>query len=82
MSHVMRKPVFGISDRFNTNGAVHPQRMARGFKLQMEVDGLYNLCSEIKGTDQLCITTQLICIFIFAYAKSRFSHDMAHMLTI
>ena len=29
--------------------------MARGFKLRMsEVEGLYHLCSENKGADQLC----------------------------
>ena len=26
------------------------------------------------------MTTQLICIFVFAYAKSRFSHDAAHLV--
>ena len=26
------------------------------------------------------VTTQLICIFVFAYAKIRFSHDAAHVI--
>ena len=25
------------------------------------------------------VTAQLICVFVFAYAKSRFSHDAAYM---
>ena len=25
------------------------------------------------------VTAQLICAFVFAYAKSRFSHEAAHM---
>ena len=25
------------------------------------------------------VTAQLICIFVFVYAKSKFSHDMAHL---
>ena len=25
------------------------------------------------------VTAQLICVFVFAYAKSRFSHDVAHL---
>ena len=25
------------------------------------------------------VTTKLICVFVFAYAKSRFSHDAAHI---
>ena len=32
------------------------------------------LCSENKDADQL-----LICAFVFAYAKSRFSHEATHM---
>ena len=35
---------------------------------------MYYLCSENKGTDQLRI-------FVFAYAKFRFSHDEAHIST-
>ena len=27
-------------------------------------------------------TVQLICVFVFAYAKSRFSHNKAHMITV
>ena len=26
------------------------------------------------------VTAKLICVFVFAYAKSRFSHDEAHMI--
>ena len=35
---------------------------------------MFFLCSENKGADQL------ICVFVFAYAKSRFSHDAAHFM--
>ena len=28
------------------------------------------------------VTTQLICAFVFANAKSRFSHDVAHLLSL
>ena len=34
--------------------------------------GIAHLCSQNKGA------AQLICVFVFAYAKSRFSHDKAH----
>ena len=48
----MRKPVFGVSD---TNRAVQYLKMARGLKFRIEkVEGLYYLCSENKGADQLC----------------------------
>ena len=35
---------------------------------------LYYVCSENKVAD-----AQLICAFVFAYAKGRFSHDTADM---
>ena len=38
------------------------------------------MCSENKGTGQLRdFTTQLICVYVFANAKSRFSHDAARI---
>ena len=77
----MRKPVFGFPTRSNTHAAVKPHKMARGSKFRIWVeDGLYYPYSENKSADQLPVTAQLICVFVFAYAKSRFSHDAAHMI--
>ena len=42
---------------------------------------LYYQCSENKDADQLAVTAKLICVFVFAYAKSLFSHDKAHIKT-
>ena len=55
--------------------------MARGLKFRIkEVEELYNLCSENKGADQLRgKTVKLFCVFVFAYAKSWFSYDEAHL---
>ena len=54
MSRVMRKPVFGVSPRSDTNRAVLPQDMARGLQFRIkEVEGFHYLCSENKGADQL-----------------------------
>ena len=53
MSLVQRKPVFGVSDQVR-HKAVQLQKMARGLKVWiLEVVGLYYLCSENKGADQL-----------------------------
>ena len=41
------------------------------------MEELYYVCSKNKGAD---VTVQLICAFVFAYAKSRFSHDIAHLM--
>ena len=74
----MRKPVFGVSDQVPHKPACTKQKMARGLKVRIkEEEGLYYLCSENKSVDQL--RGKLICVFVFAYAKSRFSHDAAHM---
>ena len=56
--------------------------MARGLKFRIEVvEGLNYPYSENKGVDQLrSVTAQLICIFVFAYTKIRFSHNKANFL--
>ena len=82
MSLVPRKLSLGFPTRFDTNQTVQPQKMATAQKLRIyEEEGLYYLCCENKGADQLrSSSAQLICAFIFAYAKSRFSHDSAHIV--
>ena len=50
----MRKPRFWFPTWSITNQTVQLQKMARGLKFQIkEVEGLYYLCSENKGADQL-----------------------------
>ena len=52
--------------------------MARGLKFRInKVEGLNYLCSENKDDDQLGATMQLICAYVFAYAKNKFSDDAA-----
>ena len=54
--------------------------MARGLKFRIKKEeGLYYLCSENKGADQLCSYRTADLHLFFAYAKSQFSHDMAHI---
>ena len=35
--------------------------------------------AKTKTLISFAVTAKLICVFVFAYAKSRFSHDAAHM---
>ena len=50
----MRNPSAWFPTRSDKNRAVQPQRMARDWKFRiLEVEGLYYLCSENKGADQL-----------------------------
>ena len=54
MSRNVRKPTLWILTRSDTNQAIQPLEMARGWKFCIkEVEGLYYPSSEIKGTDQL-----------------------------
>ena len=49
LSLIMRKPTWS-----DTNQAVQLQKMARGLKFRTwKVEGLYYLCSQNKGADQL-----------------------------
>ena len=35
-----------------------------------------------KALISFAVTAKLICVFVFAYAKSRFSHDAAQILQV
>ena len=53
--------------------------MARGLKFQIyEVERSYCLFSENKGADQLSSYCAADLRLVFAYATSRFSHDVTH----
>ena len=76
MNHDVRKPMFWFPTWSDTNQALQLQKMARGLKFQIKKEeGLYFLCSENKGADQ-------ICVFVVAYAKCWFSHDAAQISLI
>ena len=36
--------------------------------------------AKTKALISFAVTAKLICVFVFAYAKSRFSHDAAHIM--
>ena len=35
---------------------------------------------KLKALISFAVTAKLICVFVFAFAKSRFSHDKAHLV--
>ena len=54
LSRVIRKPTFWFPTWSDTNQAVQLQKVARGLKFRIKiVEGLYYLCSENKGADEL-----------------------------
>ena len=59
------------------NWAVQPQKLTKSLKIQnMEVEG----CCIYVATTMALITKHLICAFVFAYAKRRFSFYAAHFI--
>ena len=77
LSRDVRKPVFGVWTRSDTNRAVLPQKMASGLKFWSDCT-MY----KIKALISCIVNVQLICAFVFAYAKSWFSQEPAHLTLI
>ena len=76
----MRKPMFWFPTMSDTNQAVQLQKMARGLKFRiLKVEGLFYLCSENKALISFAVTTNLICVFVIAYATCWFSYDTAQL---
>ena len=71
----------GFPNRSHTNRAVKQEKMARGLKFRIyEVEGWYYLCSKNKGADQLRGQREADLVFVFAFAKIRFSHEAARVI--
>ena len=84
MSLVVRKPVFGVSDQvLHKPGCRHTEDGKR-----LEILYLGSTCrgfvssyvAKTKALISFAVTAKLICFFVFAYAKSRFSHNEAQMI--
>ena len=77
----MRKPVFGVSDQVRHK----PGCTAIEDGLRLEISNLENrrnysiYVAKTKALIRFAVTAKLICVFVFAYGKSRFSHDKARM---
>ena len=57
--------------------------MARGLKFRIYIYRKYRVCTiyvaKTKALISFGVTAKLICVFVFAYAKSWFSHDAAQI---
>ena len=65
----------------DTNQAVQSLNMARGLKsrIQREEEVYYTCSEKTKALISFAVTAKLICVFVFAYAKSRFSNNEAQL---
>ena len=81
----MRKPIFGVTrvpTRSDTNRAVQvlqSKKMARGFGFRKLRDCTIHV-AKTKALISFAVTAKLICVFVFAYAKSQFSHNEARVM--
>ena len=76
----MRKPTFWFPTWSDTNQAVQLLKTARGLKFRIKkVEGLYYLCSENKGADQLRGYREADLRLCFRIAKCWFSRDAAQL---
>ena len=73
----MRKPVFRISDQIPSKpGCTSTED---GWRLEILYLGRREIViAKTKALISFAVTAKLICIFVFAYEKSQFSHDAAH----
>ena len=69
----MRNPDYGLSNQVQHK----PGCTTTEDDTRLEISDLES--SENKGADQLCGYRELVWAFVFAYTKSRFSHDAAHI---
>ena len=74
----MRKPVFGVSDqvRQKPDWIVRVEASNFGFRKKR---GFTIGVAKTKALVSFAVTAKLICVFVFAYAKSRFSHNEAQL---
>ena len=74
----MNKPVFGVSNKVRQKpGCTATEDGLRLEIWDLDKRGSHYPCSENRGAT---VTAQLICVFVFAYAKSQFSHDRAQVI--
>ena len=73
------------SSRFPTrsdiNGSVQSQKMVKSLKFRIWKKRNFTIrVVKPKALISFAVTANLICAFVFAYAKFRFSHDAAHII--
>ena len=81
MSSKVTKPVFGVSNQVRHKpGCTTTEDGYRLESSDLESRGIVLSTAKTKALISFVATAKLICVFVFAYAKSRFSHDAAHII--
>ena len=78
----MKNPSSGFPTMSDTKRIEQPLKIARGMKFGLRK---WRNCTfyvaKTKALISCAVTEQLICAFVFAYAKSSFSHDADQLVT-
>ena len=69
----------GFLTRSDSDRTVYPQKMPTVLEFWMDFT-MY--VAKSKTVISCVVTAQLICVFVFTYVKSRFSHDTAQMTPV
>ena len=77
----MKKPVFGGFRPGPTQTSLYRLRSLK-FWMFMKVRNCAIHEAKTKALISCAVTAQLICVFVFAYVKYWFSHDLAHIVII
>ena len=75
----MRKPVLGESDQVQHKPGCTTTDDGFVFRKKR---GCTIYVAKTKVLISFAVTTKLNCVYVFAYAKSRFSHDAAHFFLV
>ena len=82
MSLVVRKPVFEVSTQvLHKPGCTvteHAKMLVISYLGSRGIDCTIRV-AKTKALISFAVTAKLICVFVFAYAKIRFSHNEAHI---
>ena len=80
----MRKPVYWFSDQVLHN--LGCTAIEDGWRLEIsDLDRrgiVLSIVAKTKALISCAVTAQLICVFVFAYAKSLFSHNKAQIMIV
>ena len=82
MSRYSRKPGFGVSRPGTIQIGLYSHRKgheACNFRFRKMRNGTFRV-AKTKVLISFAVTAKLICAFVFAYSKIRFSHEAAHLI--
>ena len=77
-SLVVRKPVFGVSDQVPHKPGCTATEDGSRLEIRKKRDCTIRV-AKTKALISFAVIAKLIAVFVFAYAKSRFSHNEAQM---